>query len=265
MGKEGIMVDSSAQDGVGSSGAAGVKGALGALIELSKLDVLVAGLEAQKKKLEGDVVAKKAEIESFQKIRATRMATLETRQGLVSREEKAIKGERDRINERRRSLSGQTDYKVQQAMEREIEFVSKQVGQREDVLLGVMREVEMLQNEVVNLEGAITKSTQDLASLQEKAEGEVGAINERLAEYGVERQKFIGIIGVGNAGLVAYNRVRNRYPQNPIVSIVNRNSCGGCFMSIGPQQIVQASRGDIVKCAGCSRILQLPDEIAAQE
>ena len=262
------MTDSGIEDGASPQGelsggapavSTEVKSALAALIELSKLDVLITGLEAQKKKFESDVVAKKAEIESFQKIRATRIATLETKQALVTREEKGIKGERDRINERRRALSGQTDYKVQQAMEREIEFVSKQVGQREDVLLGVMREVEALQNEAVNLEGAIAKSTQDLAALQEKAEGEVGAINERLAQYGGDRQGYIGVIGAGNPGLVAYNRVRNRYPQNPIVSIVNRSSCGGCYMTIGPQQIVQASRGDIVKCAGCSRILQLPD------
>jgi predicted nucleic acid-binding Zn-ribbon protein len=238
-------------------------GVLGKIIELSKIDVVIAGLEAQKKKFESDMAAKAAEIKGFEGVRASKLGVLDAKRALVAREEKGIKGERERINERRRALSGQTDYKVQQAMEREIEFVSKQIGQREEVLLGVMREVEVLEADTSNLESAINKSKEELSALTELAQGEIAAINERLTDYNAQRTSIVTDVGPTHVGLVAYNRIKNRYPQDPIVVILNRSSCGGCHMSIGPQLIVQASRGEVVKCAGCSRILRLDDEQAA--
>jgi predicted nucleic acid-binding Zn-ribbon protein len=230
------------------------------IVELSKTDVLIAGLELQKKKFLGDVAGKKQALAGQGSNRASKQALLETKRALVAREEKAIKVERERINERRRALHG-TDYKVQQAMEREIEFVSKQVGQREDVLLGVMREVEILERDIAVLSESIEGGSSELSAFEAEALGEVETIEGRLKEYNEQRMTIVKLVGPTHPGLVAYNRVRTRYPLDPIVPIINRANCGGCHMSLGPQIIVQVSRGEVVKCAGCGRILRLEKEV----
>jgi predicted nucleic acid-binding Zn-ribbon protein len=236
---------------------------LNQIIELSKIDVLIAGLEAQRKKIESDVAGRRQAIVGYEDMRAARGKLLESKKALVGREEAAIKHERERINERRRSLAAMNDYKVQQAAEREIEFVSKQVGQREEVLLGVMREVEVLERDIANATASITNLSSELGAFETDSAAVLSSITERLSQYNQQRSEIIGSVGPGNAVIVSYNRVRTRYPMDPIAPLLNRDSCGGCHMKVGPQLLVHVSRGDVVKCPGCSRILRLDEPVAA--
>lgn len=229
------------------------------LIQISKLDVQIALLNAQKKKLDADLAARRQVIAGHETKKQARARVLADKKSLCDREEKSVKHERERINERRVALQTLNNYKLQQAAEREIEFVAKQIGQREDLLLGLMREVEAIEKEVADLNGVIQGLQGELAALEAESSVTMKGIDEQLADLNQRRGAQASEVGNPSV-LTVYNRIRDRFPSNPVVEIANRDSCAGCFMKLGPQVIVQVSRQDMVKCPGCGRILFLPAE-----
>ncbi len=233
--------------------------ALPTLIEISKLDVLIALLSAQKKKLEGELAARKQVIVAYDAKRSARAKVLAEKKLLCDREEKSTKHERDRINERRAALNTLNNYKLQQAAEREIDFVAKQIGQREDLLLGLMREIETMEKDLVDTESVIKGLQDEFSALEKESTEAIQGIDSQLQTLNGERTAQAGILA-GQKCLVEYNRIKDRFPSNPIVEVLNRDSCAGCFMKLGPQVGVLVSRGDVVKCPGCGRMLRLAAE-----
>ena len=64
--------------------------------------------------------------------------------------------------------------------------------------------------------------------------------------------------------LRVYNRTVQKFPMDPVV-VVKDSTCSGCFMSIGPQILVQIARREkLVECPGCHRILVLSEMVAAE-
>ena len=229
------------------------------LIQLSRLDGRIALLHAQLKTIDTEQKSRSQAIATVAQKRESRAKLLADKKALVSREEKGIKLERDRINDRRRALGTLNNYKLQQAAEREIDYVSKQVGQREDLLLGLMREVEILEKEIVEVDTSLQGLRDELAVFEKTAGENVADYTAQVSTLQAERTEQA--LAVGNAQILTlYNRIASRFPTDPIVDVVNRDSCAGCFMRVGPQVPVQISRGDVVKCPGCGRILKLPVE-----
>jgi predicted nucleic acid-binding Zn-ribbon protein len=57
-----------------------------------------------------------------------------------------------------------------------------------------------------------------------------------------------------------YMEFRTHYPGNVVVSVKN-GSCGGCFMKLLPQWLVQVHLGqEIVHCNRCQRILAFDED-----
>jgi predicted nucleic acid-binding Zn-ribbon protein len=229
------------------------------LIQLSKLDSQIAILQAQLKKIEGEQKSRMQAVATVSQKREARAKILADKKALVSREEKGIKLERDKINDRRRALGTLNNYKLQQAAEREIDYVSKQIGQREELLLGLMREVEVLEKEISEVDTLLQGMKDELQVFEKTAGEHVADYTAQLTALQQERAQLAQSIGNAQA-LTLYNRIVTRFPTDPIVDVVNRDSCAGCFMKVGPQVSVQISRGDVVKCPGCGRILKLPAE-----
>lgn len=229
------------------------------IIQLSKLDVQIATLSAQKKKLETELANRKQVIAGHETKKAAREKVLSEKKALCAKEEKSVKLERDRINERRAALNTLNNYKLQQAAEREIDFVAKQIGQREDLLLGLMREIETIEKEVADIEGIIKGLGDEYAALDKESSETIKTLDEQLGGLNKERAENAAVLA-GQTILTAYNRIRDRFPSNPVVEVLNRDSCSGCFMKLGPQVVVQVSRQDVVKCPGCGRILRLAAE-----
>ena len=233
--------------------------ALPIIIQLSKLDVQIATLSAQKRKLESDLESRKQVIASHETKKGVREKILTDKKVLCAKDEKSVKAERDKINERRAALNTLNNYKLQQAAEREIDYTAKQIGQREDLLLGIMREIDALEKEVGDITGVINGLNDEFSALHKESSETIKGLDEQLASLNTERAEQASQLA-GQTVLTAYNRIRDRFPSNPVVEVLNRDSCSGCFMKLGPQVVVQVSRQDVVKCPGCGRILRLAAE-----
>jgi len=238
---------------------AGSTQVLQALVQLSRLDGRMAVLNVQLKQLEAERNTRAQALIAVTQKREARSKVLVDKKSLVAREEKGIKLERDKINDRRRALSTLNNYKLQQAAEREIDYVSKQIGAREDLLLGLMREVETLEKETQEADAALQGLREELSVFEKSSSETIADYKQELGKLQSERSEQAAAVGNPQI-LTLYNRVVSRFPSDPIVDVVNRDSCAGCFMKVGPQVPVQISRGDVVKCPGCGRLLKLPVE-----
>ncbi len=232
---------------------------LSTLVELSSIDVLIFGIEVQKKKILDELAARKQVVTTHDSKRAARTRLIEEKRAACTKEEKGVKNERDRINERRRSIGTLNNYKVQQAAEREIDFVAKQIGKREEMVLGMMREVELLEKDLAEFERVLAGLQEELSAMEKDSTQTLADFEQRLNEYRPRRVELAASIAAHPA-LVVYNRIQSRFPQNPVVDVMNRDMCSGCHIKLGPQVVVQIARGDVVKCPGCGRILSLPAE-----
>jgi predicted nucleic acid-binding Zn-ribbon protein len=228
------------------------------LVQLSRLDGRIAVIQAQLKQIQTELVNRSQAINLISQKREARAKILADKEALVAREEKGVKLERDKINDRRRALGTLNNYKLQQAAEREIDFVSKQIGQREDLLLGLMRDVELIEKDLSDVDAGLNGQKDEFQAFEKTAKEQISDLTAQLASLQTERAEQAKVMGNVQA-LTLYNRIVSRFPTDPIVDVINRDSCAGCFMKVGPQVPVQISRGDVVKCPGCGRILKLSD------
>ncbi len=223
------------------------------LVLLSKIDVAIAQIEAERKKSEAALTTKRTALKTLKDQLNAKQTVSDDRKSRCSKEEKSIKEEQDKLVARRKALASFGNYKVQQAAEKEIEQVSKGLSAREDQLLTLMEEADSAAKELAT----IVQKYETLSAEFETLAGEVSeliiSLEERHLQKSEERAK--AATEVPNTELVLYDKVRSKYSMNAIVPIIN-GACTGCFMSVVPQAIALVIKGSpITRCPGCARIL----------
>lgn len=227
---------------------------LGQLTELSKVDGVIATLSAEKKKIEGNFKTRLDNFRSIEQKRSLRAQVLADKKGKYDKETKALGFERDKLVDRRKALQTLNNYKLQQAAGKEIEYAGKQLTQREELLLSTLSEVEALEKEIAEFDTVLSGLKGELELLELESTEAIENLVTRLTEQNEIRGTILAGIS-DKAALSQYSRIRERYPANPLAPLKNRESCSGCFMKVGPQVFVQISKGLIVKCPGCGRIV----------
>lgn len=227
---------------------------VGKIVALSKVDQELLQLQWQKKRSEKELQERallaKGKWQEWQvKLRAYQEKKLG-----IDKEERQIKEEQDRLVARRKALATMNNYKVQQAAEREIEGVAKELAAREELVLSEMETAQALQQASDGFKAEFDAMKVEYDKLVKDVAAEMHSVDERLSRKIKEREDVVKL--VAGESLAFYDRVRSRHPENPVVKIRDKNQCSGCGMSVGPQTILQISKGtSLVKCPGCGRIL----------
>lgn len=233
--------------------------------ELSQLDATIARANADKKKLEGEIATRKEVLTKIHREASAKIKLFEERKSIYAKEEKFLKEERDKIADRRRGLGSHNNYKVQQAAEKELDYVARQINLKEDNLIKGLTEVEELEKESKAWREKFDASKLEYEAIQKEALETFPVIEERVQRAAATRQQLVQPIEP--ARLTLYERARSKFPTDPMVEVNAQFCCGGCFMNVGPQVVVQIHKGDsLVKCPGCNRILYLSGdlEVASQ-
>jgi predicted nucleic acid-binding Zn-ribbon protein len=123
-----------------------------------------------------------------------------------------------------------------------------------------MRDVEGLEKEFGDVESALEGMKGEVQAFEAGMVDSQSDWNAELENLKERRRGLTTALGDPQV-LSVYNRVAAKFPGDPVVVLVNRESCAGCFMKVGPQVQVQISRGDFVKCPGCGRILRLDGDL----
>ncbi len=175
-------------------------------------------IESERKKLEIDADAKRAQITKY----------------------------RNQLN----LIKSNTEY---QALLKEIARSEDDIRRVEDVELDFMEKLEKLQpalkEEQAQLKDVTAKGEIERADLQKRAR----LIQEELAQLADERAKLA--TAVDSDMLNRYERLIRSKGDAAIVPI-SRGNCGGCHLNIPPQVVHDAKSGnDLTSCSYCGRIL----------
>jgi len=223
------------------------------LIALSKQDLTLLALTGQRNKLQKELNDKKAVVKKAEEEAVRRGILLKEKQERYRKEEKLIKEEHDKLINRRKALASFTNYKVQQGAEKEIEQSGKQLRIREDALLTVMEDIERLEKEYKVADEARINAVNAYEAVAKDAGQVFSEIEDQHATVSDKRTAIA--TALESQALTMYDRVRNKYPADPVVP-VKEGSCSGCYMRMQPQVInsIQAKTA-LVRCPGCGRIL----------
>lgn len=223
------------------------------LIELSKIDVSLARNTAQKKKVESEVLALHASMQKEEAEKAKKVKLHDEKKAHYQKEEKRLRGERDKLVERRKALTTLNNYKLQEAAEKEIEHVSRQISVQEESILNVLEEVEVLAKQIAAHDTSLSEQKTKYSKLISEAKKELAALEKRAKEISTERQILAN--NVDSRNLSTYDRIREKFVMDPLAE-VEKNLCKACNMQIGAQTLFLIGKGDsLVRCPGCARIL----------
>jgi uncharacterized protein len=175
-------------------------------------------IEAERKKLEIDADAKRAQITKY----------------------------RMQLN----LIKSNTEY---QALLKEISKSEGDIHQIEDVELDIMERLERLQpalkEEQALLKDVTTKGEVEKADLQKRAK----LIEGELAQLRTERENLV--VAIDPDVLSRYERLLRSKGDLAIVPIKHGN-CGGCHLNIPPQVVHDTKNGnELTSCSYCGRIL----------
>lgn len=232
-----------------------------ALINLGKLDSTLARIAAEKKQSESALTERFVQLEGLRKELQNKRQVVELERDKYDKEENRLKDESQKLVDRRKALSTFSNYKVQQSAQKEIEASAKQLSAQEEKLLTTLEEVEKLETEFQTLSEQASKAEEEYVAFEEDVRAKIATLEERYQEKSANRSQVAS--QVKPDALVHYERIRERYPMDPVVAIQN-GACSGCFVQVAAQQQVQVARAvETVLCRGCARILYLPEQLGA--
>lgn len=221
--------------------------------QISELDLKLAQALAEKNKLN-------QKIEDQQKlVNDQEQKCLETVNALQEKErhqvnqEKHIKAEREKLDQRRRALKTLNDYKLQEKAEKEIDHANRQLSVQEDQLIAVLDEVQKLQEEKTASEESLEQVKAELDQILKDAEETFANHDQVITNADQEKQQMTADISPRD--LSFFSGVSERFPGGALAKLENQ-CCGACFVKVSPQVMVKAARCDeIVQCQSCGRIL----------
>jgi predicted nucleic acid-binding Zn-ribbon protein len=225
------------------------------LKELSIVDAKLARLKAEKLTLEKEIKEKETFLKNLSEKVSKADHAHQLKEVQYKKEERYIRDEQSKLTDRRKALMTLQSYKLQQAAEKEIEAAAKVLNTQEEALIAVLDELEKLSNQANELKTQYQQKTEELEKFKAEAKDAFAQYAERQAIYDGERAELVK--NVGPEILTQYQRVAEKHPNDALV-LFKDNSCTGCYMTLGPQTLVEINRSSgLVKCRGCGRILYL--------
>lgn len=224
------------------------------LLELQALDLKI---DARKKR-EAEIPRQKEKYDIHRKRLAAELAEAEQRVKSLQLEQREAEGEIGQKQEQIRKYDNQLlnvkKNEEYQALLHEIDIVKKQIGAKEERIIGILMEIDEAK---AALEEAKTRIAQEQAGLDaECAKIDVelqDAIKERKA---LEETRAPLSAQVDRVLLSRYERIRKALKGGDAVVPLNGESCSGCFMMVTAQTVNEILAGENFQpCRHCGRLL----------
>jgi predicted nucleic acid-binding Zn-ribbon protein len=141
-------------------------------------------------------------------------------------------------------------------MQHEIATAEEGVRVFEDQILTLMMEADELAASLKAAEAAVAAEERKATAVRSDVEAERGRLEAELAgltttRAAIEQQMSPEYVRLFNDGVALRRGIA--------VSAIRDGHCQACQVTVRPQQIMQARRGDdIVLCESCKRILYVP-------
>ncbi|MCB2153341.1 hypothetical protein KQI84_00515 [bacterium] len=204
-------------------------------------------------------------------------ATLRAKQDEFDQADAAAKsyhGDRRRIEQELRLSSEKLKkYQVQQmqvktskeygAISNQIEALRKNIQRLEEQGLELINQEQAIKDNQGVTEKALGEAKADARTERERIREQVNDKKKRLNSLQKDRDKVAA--KVDDEALRLYERIRNRWPLDPVVGVRN-GSCMGCHYAILPNPLVALHKdAGIETCENCGRILSEDETYEAEK
>lgn len=225
------------------------------LLQLSDLELKLLQIEASKKKLDKNYqsavsTGKSSEnkLQNFSKETIALAQKVQEGRERLEREKGILTSKYDQL---KKSLK-----KHAQAIERDIHIQKKHVAEAEKALQLVEDQFKALKQREAESKQSAESASSEIKEVAKDSREELAALNARAEEIQAEKKSLIADIPI--PALKEFQKVFQRYPMDPITPIDENRRCGSCALDVGPQSYLKlTTTQEIVRCAGCGRILRL--------
>jgi len=234
-----------------------VKETISKLVELQKVDHLVALLKKRKDDLDGGLVGARKGVETAKAaVEVAHKALLESKSH-VHRKEMDVQEREEQMRQLNGKLGGATSNKEYQGILLKIGELKGENGKTEtDILMG-MDEVESKEKLHEEAKSKMRDAEAAFREAEEKVSGQKSAMESEAAEASSQRTTLASQVPA--EALRVYERIRaGNKRSGTAVAVVHGEYCQGCQMAITSHELTELIKGEkICICRTCQRILVL--------
>lgn len=230
-----------------------------ALRALQEIDNEIRLVADERDRLKGRIDSLNALLERGREDIDTRQRKIGDAEGWFKDQQASLQADRDKIAKLKAKLGAVVKNKEYMAIQRELEILRSNVGEKEDQL---QRFTEALESH----REAAAEEEAKMKALEAEAEGEASATHKQLEEFeariaDISRKRKVHIDNVPKDVLRRYERVKARREGIAIVRVID-GRCSGCHLNVPPQlQNVLYRRDSLEICPSCNRYIFIDDDV----
>lgn len=226
---------------------------LSPLIELQKLDLRIADLKEQRRKIPDRLEMNEAPLREAKRVFQEASASVDALVKERRSHEKDLEAHEDRIGKMKDRAAQLKTNQEYQAHLFEVELANKKRGEIEEKILLAMEQIEQTQRMITDAQVKLKESealfTKEKATLDEKDR----VLAAELAELEIRQKHLSG--QVEKSLLSRYNKLKSTR-KDQALALIKDGICVGCRLQLPPQLVSQVKRGEEVHtCPYCYRIL----------
>jgi len=221
--------------------------------KVDKIRIVRGELPMEVKDLEDEIVGLTTRLENYtNEVKAFEES--------ISKKKQSIKESNAMIKKYTTQQDNVKNNREYESLTKEIEFQNLEIQLSEKRMREYAAEIVNKNLVIEATQAGLDERKQDL-SVKKKELAGIVAETEKEEEHLMKKSAEAAKIIEGRL-IVAYNKIRNNARNGLAVVIVQRDSCGGCFNKVPPQQQLEIrQRKKVIVCEHCGRILVDPDII----
>jgi predicted nucleic acid-binding Zn-ribbon protein len=226
---------------------------LSPLIELQKLDLRIADLKEQRRKIPERLEVNEAPLREAKRVLQEASVAVEALIKERRGHEKDLDAHEDRIGKMKDRAAQLKTNQEYQAHLFEVELANKKRGEIEERILLAMEQIEQTQRTITDAQAKLKESEglfmREKATLEEKDR----MLAAELADLEAKQRQLSG--QVEKVLLARYNKLKTTR-KDQALALIKDGICVGCRLQLPPQLVSQVKRGEEVHtCPYCYRML----------
>jgi predicted nucleic acid-binding Zn-ribbon protein len=235
---------------------------LSPLIELQKIDLRIAELKEQRRKIPERLAINEAPLREARRVLQEAASSTDALVKERRSHEKDLEAHEDRIGKMKDRAAQLKTNQEYQAHLFEVELANKKKGEIEEKILLAMEQIEQTQRVMADAQAKLKESeavfTKEKATLDARDQ----ALSLELADLDIQQKRVSG--QVEKALLARYNKLKTTR-KDQALALVKDGICLGCRLQLPPQLVSQVKRAqDVHTCPYCYRMLYWEGEPATE-
>ena len=235
---------------------------LSPLIALQKIDLRIAELKEQRRKIPERLEAHEAPLREAKRILREASASSDALTKERRNQEKDLEAHEDRIGKMKDRAAQLKTNQEYQAHLFEVELANKKKGEIEERILMVMERIEDIQRVITDAQAKLTESEAVFTKEKATLDARDHALDLELADLESRQSQVSSQV---EKGLLARYKKLKATRKDQALALVKDGICLGCRLQLPPQLVSQVKRAeDVHTCPYCYRILYWEGEPATE-